>query len=84
MSIEQTHKSAAIRLTVAKIKHFECFDHERTNVTQAFSAVRRLLRFYVRESAHLQAIVESANRSRGCIHLKFRDRRNNPRNSAHF
>lgn len=69
MSIEQTHKSAAIRLTVAKIKHFECFDHERTNVTQAFSAVRRLLRFYVRESAHLQAIVERARTVAGAASI---------------
>jgi hypothetical protein len=60
MKIEQTHKSAAIRVAVPKIEDFRYFEHERTKVAEAFSAVTRLLRFYVRECLRLKPILEGA------------------------
>ncbi len=57
MHIEQTFKSAAIRLIVSNIKEFGSFDHERANVAEAFSAVTRLLNFYIRERVRLEPIL---------------------------
>jgi len=60
MRIEQTGKSAAIRLVVHKIDHFSDFDQERAKVAEALSAVRRLLHFYTRERNRLEPALMSA------------------------
>jgi hypothetical protein len=60
MRIEQTAKSAAIRLVVHKIDHFSDFDQERAKVAEALSGVRRLLHFYTRERDRLEPALRSA------------------------
>jgi len=60
MRIEQTGKSAAIRLVVHKIDHFSDFDQERAKVAEALSGVRRLLHFYTRERNRLEPALKGA------------------------
>jgi hypothetical protein len=60
MTIEQTVKSAAIRLHVSKIEDFRCFDDQRASVEEAFLAVRRLLNFYTRERSRLEPVLLGA------------------------
>lgn len=67
MKIQQTYKSAAIRLAVPKIEDFSSFEDERTKVAEAFSAVTRLLRFYVRERARLEPVLEGARTAASAV-----------------
>jgi hypothetical protein len=60
MTIEQTGKSAAIRLRASAITQFDNFERERVRVEEAFASVERLLGFYVREHARLDPILTSA------------------------
>lgn len=60
MTIEQTGKSAAIRLHVPKIEDFRSFEDQATSVEVAFSAVRRLLAFYVRERVKMDSLLLAA------------------------
>lgn len=57
MMVEQTGKSAAIRLSVTKIEDFRCFDDQIVIVEKAFIAVQRLLGFYVREQSRLDLVL---------------------------
>jgi hypothetical protein len=61
MTIEQTTKSAAVRLNVSKIEDFRCFNDQKAIVDEAFAAVRRLLDFYSRERSSLDAALANAN-----------------------
>jgi hypothetical protein len=60
MLIEQTYKSAAIRLAVPAIKDFGQFDRERATIAEAFSAATRLIAFYMRERDRLAPILAAA------------------------
>jgi hypothetical protein len=59
MSLEQTGKSAAIRLEVSKIGRFNDFDLERGRVAEGLAAVRRLLNFYTREHGRLDPVLKN-------------------------
>lgn len=60
MTIQQTGKSAAVRLVVPKIDiPFNDFEQERAKVAEALIAVGRLLTFYGRERARLEQILTS-------------------------
>jgi hypothetical protein len=60
ITIEQTGKSAAIRLKVCKIDQFSDFNSEEDKVKEALSSARRLLTFYIRERARLESALKSA------------------------
>jgi len=60
MRIEQTNKSAAIRVEVSTIKRFDDFAQQRPKVAEALSSVDRLLQFYVRERSRLEPVLRSA------------------------
>lgn len=61
MTIQQTSKSAAIRLSVPEIRQFSDFQLERCNVGQAFTAVRKLLDFYDRQRSQLEPLLSNPN-----------------------
>jgi hypothetical protein len=61
MEIEQTHKSATIRLRSSRIRQFKDFDQERAHVEEALSNASRLLHFYARECARLAPALKSAS-----------------------
>jgi hypothetical protein len=65
MTIEQTHKSAAIRLLVSKIEDFRSFNNQKAIVEEAFAAVRKLLDFYSRERSSLDAALANASTAIG-------------------
>ncbi len=60
MKIEQTGKSAAVRLEVSRIERFDEFNREQSTVAEGLSAVKRLLAFYTRERVRLEPVLESA------------------------
>ena len=60
MTIEQTGKSAAIRLAVRPIMQFRDFEQERSKVEEALASARRLLSFYEREHARLDPVLTNA------------------------
>lgn len=60
MTIEQTHKSAAIRIVVSKIEDFRCFYDQKAIVEGAFEAVQKLIDFYTRERASLDLALANA------------------------
>jgi hypothetical protein len=65
MSVHQTYKSAAIRLLVPLISSWTSFDQERIKVTDALSAVTKLLDFYSGERLGLDPAL---NRARASAH----------------
>lgn len=61
MKIEQTGKSAAVRIKVCEICQYNDFAQERPKVVDALSSARRLLFFYVRESVQLDPALKRAS-----------------------
>jgi hypothetical protein len=61
MRIEQTGKSAAVRLEVSKIDQFNDFDQERAKVAEGLTAARKLLNFYTRERSRLEPVLKSGH-----------------------
>jgi hypothetical protein len=60
MTVEQTGKSAAIRLRISKIVEFTDFDGERAKVNEALAAAKRLLAFHIRERVRLESALKIA------------------------
>jgi len=64
MRIEQTGKSAAIRLEALAINRFDDFEEEKDKVHKALTEVARLLNFYDRERTKIEDIISRARLAR--------------------
>lgn len=63
MKVEQTGKSASIRLSVPPIKDFRCFSEQKALVDAAFEAAQELLSFYTLNRVRVDECLERVVRS---------------------